>query len=106
MRRDAQSHGASVADFELDVHGEGRLLELYGGVPVVFPDRESGLPCGLCSDVKEGGFLQAKIISSSTAVWKSLSDGGFKQLKKASERQRRLKKVKAELSAAEFKRKQ
>ena len=106
VRRDPLSPGASVADFELDVHGEGRLLELYESVPVVFPDRESGLPCGICSDVKEGGFLQAKIVSSSTAVWKSLSEGGFQQLQRASEKQRRLEKMRAELTPAEFKKRQ
>ena len=106
VRRDPLSPGASVADFELDVHGEGRLLELYEGVPVVFPDRESGLPCGVCSDVKEGGFVQAKIVSSSTAVWKSLSEGGFQRLQRAGEKQRRLEKIRAELPPAEIKRKQ
>ena len=106
VRRDPRAPGSSMADFQLDVHGEGELLEHFEGVPVVFPDRESGLPCGICSDVSEGGYVQAKVISSSTAVWKRLSEQGFRLLKESREKKQRLQELKSTLPAAEFKQKQ
>ena len=73
VAKDPKYAGGQVVSFQLAVRGDANDLTSFADVPVVFHDRETGVPLGFCQDVADGAFVQLKVISEFTAVFKKMS---------------------------------